>query len=70
MKPIINLDQIRYVARPQDFAPKGDLANEFDVRIGRVANQIGAQKLGQVEYVSFQGRESMTLDYWDGEGEP
>lgn len=24
----------------------------------------------EVEYLSFQGRESMNLDYWDGEGEP
>ena len=46
VKPIINLDQIKYRPRPQDFAPKGDLADEFDLRIGRVANHIGAQKLG------------------------
>jgi uncharacterized cupin superfamily protein len=46
VKPIINLDQIKYLPRPQDFAPKGDLADKFEVRIGRVANHIGAQKLG------------------------
>ena len=173
-RPILNVDDVTFAPRSQDFAPKGDLANQFEVRVGRVANLIGARKLGynltvippgksaypfhshrtneemffilegtgeirfgtetfpirngdfvacppggpevahqirnagaedlkflavsttlspevneypdsgkfgvyadfptgtadEVEYFSFQGRESMNLDYWDGEGEP
>ena len=46
VKPILNLDQVDYLPRPRDFAPKGDLANQFEARIGRIADQIGARTLG------------------------
>lgn len=45
-KPILNIDDVRFSPRPADFAPKGDAANQFEVRIGRIANMIGARKLG------------------------
>lgn len=45
-KPILNIDDIAFSARPPAFAPKGELANQFEVRIGRIANLIGARKLG------------------------
>src|SRR4030095_11101848 len=32
--------------RPQDFAPRGELANQFEARTGRVADHIGARPLG------------------------
>ncbi len=45
-KPIINLDEIRYAPRPPDFAPKGDLANRFEMSTGPVSRLIGGEKLG------------------------
>ena len=173
-KPILNIEDVSFTPRSPDFAPKGDLADQYEVHVGRVASLIGATKLGynitiippgksaypfhshrtneemffvlegngeirfagetypirdgdfiacppggpeaahqirnvgskdlkflavsttlspeineypdskkfgvyadfpsgtsdEIEYFSFQGRESMNLDYWDGEGEP
>ena len=46
MKAILNLDEVKLLPRPRDFAPKGDLAKQFEARIGRVADQIGARTLG------------------------
>jgi hypothetical protein len=38
LKPILNLDQVRFLPRPGDSAPKGDLANQFEARIGITAS--------------------------------
>ena len=46
LKSIINVDDIRFSLRPPDFAPTGDLANQFEARIGRIADLIGARTLG------------------------
>jgi uncharacterized cupin superfamily protein len=45
-KPILNIDEVSLSPRPRDFLPKGDLANRFEARIGRVADRIGARTLG------------------------
>jgi len=45
-RPILNVDDVRFSARPPDFAPKGDLAEQFEVRTGRISKLIGATKLG------------------------
>jgi len=46
LKPILNIGEVRFSPRPPDFAPKGDLAKQFDVRIGAVSRLIGGSKLG------------------------
>jgi uncharacterized cupin superfamily protein len=45
-KPVLNIDDVRFAGRHPDFAPKGVLADQFDVKIGPIANLIGARKLG------------------------
>jgi len=46
LNPILNVDEVRFSPRPPDFAPEGDLANQFDARIGRISGLIGASTLG------------------------
>jgi len=46
VKPIINLDQVTFVPRPLDLTLEGDLADQFEANVGRVAEQIGARTLG------------------------
>lgn len=45
-KPILNVDDVEFSPRSSDIAPKGDLANEFEARTGRIGNLIGARTLG------------------------
>ena len=45
-KPIINLADVELQPRPPQFAPTGPAAERFDVRVGQIARQIGAKKLG------------------------
>lgn len=45
-KPILNIEDVALALRPAAFAPKGELANRFEVRTGRIAGLIGARKLG------------------------
>lgn len=45
-KPILNVEDVEFLPRPPDFAPKGDLADRFEARTGRIANLIGARTLG------------------------
>ena len=45
-RPILNVDDIEFVPRPADFAPKGGLADQFEARLGRIASLIGARTLG------------------------
>lgn len=46
MKPILNIDQLDFRARSPDFAPQGDLADQFEAHTGRIAERIGARLLG------------------------
>ena len=45
-RPIINLADVELQPRPPQFAPTGEAAQRFDVRVGQIARQIGAKKLG------------------------
>ena len=45
-KPIINIADVELQPRPPQFAPQGAAAQRFDVRVGQIARQIGAKKLG------------------------
>ena len=45
-KPILNVDEVQFSPRPSGFAPKGDLANQFESRTGQIAGLIGARNLG------------------------
>lgn len=56
LKPILNIDDVEFSPRAPDFAPKGDLANQFDASIGRIANLIGARTLGYNITVILPGK--------------
>jgi len=45
-KHIINIAEVELQPRPPQFAPQGAAAQRFDVRVGQIARQIGAKKLG------------------------
>ena len=45
-RSIINLADVELQPRPPQFAPTGEAAQRFDVRVGQIARQIGAKKLG------------------------
>jgi quercetin dioxygenase-like cupin family protein len=45
-RPIINIDEVELQPRPPERAPKGPAAGRFDARVGMIAPQLGAQKLG------------------------
>jgi len=45
-KPIINIEDVELLPRPEALAPTGSAASKFDARIGMVGAILGAQKLG------------------------
>ena len=45
-RPVLNIDDVSFSARPPDVAPKGELAEQFEVRTGPISKRIGATKLG------------------------
>ena len=45
-KHIINISEVELQPRPPQFAPTGAAVQRFDVRVGQIARQIGAKKLG------------------------
>ena len=45
-KPTLNLEDLSFHARPEDFAPQGELADRFEAHTAPVSRLIGAQKLG------------------------
>ena len=45
-RPVLNIDDVRFSARPPEFAPPGELAEQYEVRTGLISKLIGATKLG------------------------
>lgn len=45
-KPIVNVNEVEFARRPNDFAPKGAAAERFEVRTAQLSKLLGAQKLG------------------------
>ena len=45
-KNIINISEVELSPRPPQFAPTGAAAERFEARVGQIAEQIGAKKLG------------------------
>lgn len=44
--PILNIDQLEFIPRPPELAPKGELAERYDARMAWLGTRIGAQQLG------------------------
>lgn len=44
--PVLNISDVELQSRPAAFTPTGSAAERFDVRMGMIAPQVGAQKLG------------------------
>lgn len=45
-KPILNVADVELQPRPTAYAATGSAAQRFDARMGAIAPQVGAQKLG------------------------
>lgn len=45
-KPIVNVNEAEFHARPEGFAPKGAAAEKFEVRTAHLSQLLGAAKLG------------------------
>lgn len=45
-KPILNIADVELQPRSAAFTPKGATADRFDARMGHIAPQLGAKKLG------------------------
>jgi uncharacterized cupin superfamily protein len=45
-KNIVNISEVELSPRPPQIAPTGPAAERFDARVGQIAPQIGAKKLG------------------------
>jgi len=60
-KPILNISDVELKPRPAAFAPTGAAAERFDARMGAIASQIGAQKLGYNLTVVPPGKRAFPL---------
>jgi uncharacterized cupin superfamily protein len=45
-RPIMNVAEVELQSRPAVLVAKGDAANRYDARVGRISPRLGAQKLG------------------------
>lgn len=57
-KPVLNLDDVVIETPSADRAPKGDNAQHYDIRRGKIASRIGARKLGYNLTVVAPGKTS------------
>jgi uncharacterized cupin superfamily protein len=46
MKPFINIGDVDIESAPADRMPKGETAEQYDIRRGQISSRIGARKLG------------------------
>jgi uncharacterized cupin superfamily protein len=45
-KPVINIADVELIPRPAAFAPPGALGERYELRMGRIAERLGAHQLG------------------------
>ncbi|OGA15129.1 MAG: hypothetical protein A3G25_09410 [Betaproteobacteria bacterium RIFCSPLOWO2_12_FULL_63_13] len=75
-KPVVNIADIEL--QPRAAAPTGPAADRYDAKIGRIGAGIGAKQLGynvaavapgeeKPKMFRYLGRESQSVDYWEGE---